>query len=74
MRCFWRNAAHPWRRPINAVAADKALTAYVKHAGPEHDSALLKLFHRRLLRQRHVIVGPNPPPDHLVLMKMEPIL
>jgi hypothetical protein len=61
-------------RPANVVEADKALTAFVLEAGPEQDKMLLKLFHRRMLRQCHVIVGPNPAPDHLVLMKVEPIL
>jgi hypothetical protein len=56
------------------VEADKALAAFVRQAGPEFDTQLLRLFYRRLLRQCHVITGPNPPPDHLVLMKVEPIL
>ena len=61
-------------RPANAVEADKALAAFVRRAGPELDTKLLRLFHRRLLRQCHVIAGPNPAPDHLVLMKVEPML
>jgi hypothetical protein len=61
-------------RPRDVVEADKALSAFVRQAGPELDIRLLKLFHRRLLRLCHVITGPNPPRDHLVLMKVEPIL
>jgi len=61
-------------RPADVVVADKALSAFVKAAGPELDTRLLKLFHRRLLRLCHVIVGPDPPADHLVLMRVEPIL
>jgi len=61
-------------RPADVAEADKALSAYVRQAGPERDEALVRLFHRRLLRLCHVIVGPNPAPDHLVLMKVEPIL
>ena len=38
---------------------DKALSAYVKQAGPEQDATLVKLFHRRLLRLCHVITGPT---------------
>jgi hypothetical protein len=61
-------------RPSNVAAANKALAAFVRQAGPELDTKLLKLFYRRLLRLCHVITGPNPPSDHLVLMKVEPIL
>jgi hypothetical protein len=61
-------------RPTDVVEADRALSAFVRQAGPELDIRLLKLFHRRLLRLCHVITGPNPPRDHLVLMKVEPIL
>jgi hypothetical protein len=61
-------------RPANTVEADKALAAFVRRAGPELDTKLLRLFYRRLLRQCHVITGPNPAPDHLVLMKVEPML
>jgi hypothetical protein len=61
-------------RPADVVAGSRELSAFVKQAGPEHDIQLLKLFHRRLLRQCHVIVGPDAPADHLVLMKVEPIL
>jgi hypothetical protein len=61
-------------RPANVVEADKALAVFVKKAGPEKDNMLVKLFHRRMLRLCHVITGPNPRPDNLVLMKVEPIL
>ncbi|MFA7555729.1 MAG: phosphotransferase [Spongiibacteraceae bacterium] len=60
-------------RPVDIIEANKALTSFVKQAGPEHDKVLTKLFHRRYLRQCHVITGPNPPEDHLVLMKVEPL-
>jgi hypothetical protein len=61
-------------RPANVVEADRALSAFVKRAGPQLDVRLVKLFHRRLLRLCHVIAGPDAPADHLVLMKVEPIL
>jgi Phosphotransferase enzyme family len=61
-------------RPADVVDADKKLADFVRQAGPELDTQLLKLFYRRLLRLCHVIAGPDPAPDHLVLMKVEPIL
>jgi hypothetical protein len=61
-------------RPSDVVEADKALAAFVRQADPELDTKLLKLFYHRLLRLCHVITGPNPPQDHLVLMKVEPLL
>lgn len=61
-------------RPPDTVAGDRDLSAFVKRAGPELDRVLVKLFHRRMLRRCHVIVGPEPPADHLVLMKVEPLL
>lgn len=61
-------------RPQDAEAADRALTQFVLAAGPEHDKTLIRLFHRRFLRHCLVIAGPNPPSDHIVLAKVEPIL
>jgi len=61
-------------RPQDAEAADKALTEFVLAAGPEHDKTLIRLFHRRFLRHCLVIAGPNPPADHIVLAKVQPIL
>lgn len=61
-------------RPANVVEADKALTDLVKQNNPDHDKMLTKLFHQRYLRQCHVIAGPNPAEDHLVLMKVEPLI
>jgi hypothetical protein len=61
-------------RPATVVEADKALSAFVRQAGAEFDTRLLRLFYRRLLRRCHVIAGPDAPADHLVLMKVEPML
>jgi hypothetical protein len=61
-------------RPADIVAGDKALTKFVHAAGPEQDAMLVKYFHKRQLRLCHVFAGPNPPHNHLVLMKVEPIL
>lgn len=60
-------------RPSNVSEAEQALLAFVKQDNPEHDQLLTRMFHRRYLRQCHVNAGPNPPEDHLVLMKVEPL-
>jgi aminoglycoside phosphotransferase (APT) family kinase protein len=61
-------------RPNNLEDADLALLRFVEQAGPEHDRALARLFHRRTLRHCLVIAGPDAGPHHLALAKMEPIL
>lgn len=61
-------------RSADVAEADRLLNAFIEGAGPEHDAALTRLFHRRMLRQCLVIAGPNPSPDHIALAKMEPIL
>ncbi len=61
-------------RPADMIAADRMLDAFVRNAGPEQDAALIRLFHRRLLRQCLIIAGPDAAADHLALMKVEPLL
>lgn len=61
-------------RPANLIEADKQLKAFVQTAGAEHDAALIKLFHNRILRWCLVLAGPNAPKDHLLFVKIEPIL
>jgi hypothetical protein len=61
-------------RPGNLEEADRALKDFVLQAGPEHDATLVRLFHRRLLRQCLVFAGPDAPADHLLFKKVEPIL
>jgi hypothetical protein len=61
-------------RPANTAEGDKALTEFVNKAGPERDAELIRLFHRRYLRHCLVIAGPNPPAEHIVLAKVQPIL
>ena len=61
-------------RPADLVDADRQLVAFIRTAGPEHDAALTRLMHRRLLRQCLIIAGPGAPADHLALMKVEPLL
>lgn len=60
-------------RPSNLLDADRELVAFIKQAGPEQDAPLIKMLHRKMLRQGLIIAGPGNP-DHLVLVKMEPIL
>ena len=61
-------------RPLSITEADFALRDFVSTAPPELDGTLVKLFHRRLLRQCLVFAGPDAPADHLFLRKVEPIL
>jgi hypothetical protein len=67
-------AALTGTQPNGLLAADSDLTHFIKAAGPEHDAALTRLFHRRFLRHCLIIAGPNPSPDHIALAVMEPIL
>jgi hypothetical protein len=61
--------------PVTTISqADSALTHFITHAGPEHDAAITRLLHRRLLRQCLILAGPDAVPDHIALAKMEPIL
>lgn len=60
--------------PADLTQADADLTRFIEAAGPEHDAALTRLFHRRFLRQCLIIAGPDAPVDHIALAVMEPIL
>lgn len=51
-----------------------ALMQLIEKNDPSDDKALTRYFHRRMLRQCLVIAGPNAPPDHLVLVPMEPLV
>lgn len=62
------------KRPANIREGDIALRDHVRTAPPEQDEQLVKLFHRRLLRQCLMFAGPDAPADHLFLLKVEPIL
>lgn len=61
-------------RAANVTEAESALFRFINDAGPEHDGALTRLFHRRALRHCLVIAGPDASPGHIALAKMEPIL
>lgn len=43
------------QRPADWQAGDAALEAFVLAAGPEHDAALVRLFHRRAMRQMRLL-------------------
>ena len=60
--------------PADLAAADTMLADFVEQAGPEHDAALTRLFYRRTLRQCLAFAGEGAPEDHLLLMKVDPIL
>jgi hypothetical protein len=62
------------RRPANLVEADAALKTYVQAAGPDQDARLIKLFHRRILRLCLLLAGEGAPEDHLLFIKVDPIL
>lgn len=60
--------------PADVDAADAALKAFVQSAGPEHDERLIRLFHRKIMRLCRVLAGPDAAEDHLLFIKVEPIL
>jgi aminoglycoside phosphotransferase (APT) family kinase protein len=62
------------KHPASLVEADAALKAYVQQAGPDQDARLIRLFHRRILRLCLLLAGPDAPADHLLFIKVEPIL
>lgn len=57
-----------------AAQADTALLNFVQSAGPESDASIVRLLHRKLLRNCLVIAGENPPAGHIALAPMEPVL
>ena len=59
---------------IDFVDSDRALKAYVQRAEPEEDAKLIRLFHRQYIRLCKVLAGPDAPKDHLLFLKIEPIL
>lgn len=61
-------------RPADLDELDRALTQFVREAGPEHDAALIQLFYRRMLRQCLICAGPGATTEHMMLAEVEPIL
>lgn len=54
--------------------ADRLLQAYIAQAGPHDDAAVVRLLHRKLLRDCLIIAGREAPEDHIALAKIEPVL
>jgi hypothetical protein len=59
-------------RAGDMAEADRQLADFVAKAAPEHDAALIRLLHRRFLRQCLII--SNGDPEHLAMAKVEPLL
>ena len=54
--------------------ADLSLQGFIAKAGPQDDAALVRILHRKLLRDCLIIAGPDAPADHVALAEVEPIL
>lgn len=61
-------------RPANVVEADRAMKDFVRTAGPERDADLIRFFYRKIMRLCLMLAGPGAPRDHLLFIKVEPIL
>jgi hypothetical protein len=57
-------------RPANWQQAEAELERFVLAAGPEHDAALVRLFHRRLAREAVLL---HPALGYLTGSRMKPI-
>ena len=60
--------------PESLSAAETHLKALIGRDDSADDAALLKLFHRRMLRLSMVIAGANPSDENPLFFKLEPIL
>jgi hypothetical protein len=58
----------------NIDAADEALMLRIAKGNPDEDEALVRLFHRRLLRLSMIIAGTDPDDDNPLFHKLDPIL
>ncbi len=54
--------------------ADTLLETYIKEAGPDSDAEIVRVLHRKLLRDCLIIAGPDAPEDHIALARIEPVL
>jgi aminoglycoside phosphotransferase (APT) family kinase protein len=61
-------------RPVSLSAAETELKAFIQAADASMDTALIKLFHRRMLRLSMIISGSNPSDENPLFFKLEPIL
>lgn len=60
--------------PSDLSEADAKLKAFVQAADVEQDATLVRLFHRRIARLCRRLAGPDAPKDHLLFIKVDPIL
>ena len=58
----------------NIDAADEALMQCITKGDPDEDEALVRLFHRRLLRLSMIIAGTDPDDDNPLFHRLDPIL
>ena len=58
----------------NVAEADAMAMEFIQKAPPEKDADIVRLLHRKLLRDCLIIAGENPPADHIALAPMEPVL
>lgn len=61
-------------RPDNSDAAEREMLAFVRAAGPDQDAALIRFFHRKILRLCLAVAGQGAPADHILFIKIDPIL
>lgn len=58
----------------DAGEADAELGNFIENAGPDRDEAIVRLLHRKLLRDCLVIAGDDPATARIALAPMEPVL
>lgn len=61
-------------RPSDVMDADRRMKAHVQQAGPEENERLIRYFHRKIMRLCRILAGPDARDDHLLFIKVEPIL
>jgi len=67
-------AAFTGRSYADFAAADGALMEIIEAGDPAHDPELVRILHRRLLRQSMIAAGSNPTDENLLFYKLDPIL
>jgi len=73
--CYLADVAQLTGTPgVQIADADAHLQAFIARAGPDSDAALVRLLHRKLLRDCLIIAGPDAPADHIALAQIEPVL
>lgn len=61
-------------RAADVKEADRRMLEYVRQASPDEDGRLIAYFHRKILRLCRILAGPDATDDHLLFVKIEPIL